>query len=209
MHALSRPLASFSSVASAVVAVALVGCSSSTPAESGPASPAAIAESTSRASTFLPTDAPGVWNPVRPGVAITVAEAAEPKAMRVSYRRDAGKPAGVALMLEPGACNAIDAFAIRVAATPSQRFTVSLTDHDGVVWTFPTVKATSDVETYTVRLEDLRPDPFQNGGKTIPASPDLGRIKMLTILDISGFMGAPVEECTWTIESVIGEEGAR
>lgn len=193
-------------LASAATIAALAACTASEP-RAVPA-PAALAESVSTAN-FLPTEAPGVWNPVRPGITVTFADTREPAAMTVSYRREPANPAGIALMLTPNACPHLDAFAIRAAATPSQRLNVCLTDADGVVWAFPTIKLGASVETHLVRLSDLRPDPFQNGGKTIPAAPALSGMKMLTILDVSGFMGAAVEDCTWTIESVLGEEVAR
>ena len=57
----------------------------------------------------------------------------------------------------------------------------------------------------------LRPDPFQNAGKTVPAAPDLASMTMLTVLDISGHMGGKSEDCTWRVESlaVAGEEVGR
>jgi hypothetical protein len=199
--------------ASAAAVVALAACTSSEPRTApSPApepAPAAVSESKGGSPTFLPSDTPGVWNPVRPGVAVAFGSDRDPDVMGVTYRRDAGKPAGLALMLAPGACTAIDGFSIRAAATPSQRCTVCLTDRNGVVWTFPTVKLGAAPETHLVRLADLRPDPFQNTGKTVPQQPDLGSMTMLTILDISGFMGAPVEDCSWSVEFVRGEEVTR
>ena len=63
------------------------------------------------------------------------------------------------------------------------------------------------VAAHLIRI--LLPDPFQNAGKRVPERPDWSDLRMLTILDIGGFLGAPAVDCTWRIESLRGLEGTR
>jgi hypothetical protein len=147
------------------------------------------------------------WYPIRDGV--TVALAGDGAAMEVSYRRESGTAAGVAFDLAPGSCTALDTIALRLSAAAKQRLWVCLTDAQGVVWSFPSIQATAEATLFTLAAADVRPDPFQNSGKQVPEQPDWAEMQMLTILDISGFMGASAVDCVWRIESVCGTEVAR
>jgi hypothetical protein len=196
----------------AALTLLLPACSDSTrsadPA-TATAAPAAVSEKSPACWAFTPgASAEGAgWYPVRNGVAVT--PAADGAAMNVSYVRTKGKPAGVAFHLTPGASERLGSIALRMSARPEQRLSVCLTDGQGVVWTFPTIKALGDVGDFMLSASEIKPDPFQNAGKQVPARPDWSSMRMLTILDITGFMGAPEAECSWRIEFVRGEEGER
>lgn len=189
----------------------LAGCTDSTAtvADRDPA-PAAIGDARPHGGwSFAARSAasePG-WYPIHPG--ITVAPTADGGAMQVTYRRSRGKPAGVAFDLPAGASERLGSVALRMSAAPDQRLSVCLTDGKGVVWSFPSVKATAGAADVVLSAADLRPDPFQNGGKQVPERPDWSDMRMLTILDITGFMGAEEADCAWRIESVRGEEAER
>ena len=194
----------------ASTALMLSACSDSTRSdESSTAAPAAISQQSSTCWSFSPTAAEGGtgWHPVRAGVAITPADGGA--AMSVTYHRTRGKPAGVAFHLTPTASERLSTIALRMSAAPDQRLSVCLTDGKGVVWTFPTIKALGDVGEFTLSASEIKPDPFQNAGKEVPAQPDWSSMRMLTILDITGFMGAAEADCSWRIEFVRGEEGER
>jgi hypothetical protein len=147
------------------------------------------------------------WYPIRDGVTVALAE--DGAAMEVRYHREGGTAAGVAFDLAPGSCAALDTIALRLSAAAKQRLWVCLTDAHGVVWSFPSIQATTEAADFTLAAADVRPDPFQNSGKQVPEQPDWAAMQMLTILDISGFMGASAVDCVWRIESVRGTEVAR
>lgn len=147
------------------------------------------------------------WHPIRDGVTVALAE--DGAAMEVRYHREGGTAAGVAFELAPGSCTALDTIALRLSAAAKQRLWVCLTDAQGVVWSFPSIQATTEAADFTLAAADVRPDPFQNSGKEVPEQPDWAQMQMLTILDISGFMGASAVDCVWRIESVRGTEVAR
>ena len=168
------------------------------------AAPAALGDASSSSLwTFTPGPAGKGWQPIRKGIAIEATSAGD--AMTVSYQRERSKAAGVAFHLDPGACEGLAEIHLRAAATPEQRVHICLTDGQGVVWTFPTVRLGAESADFVVSTKEIRPDPFQNRGKEIPATPNWSDMKMLTVLDISGFMGGAVEACSWRIERVAGE----
>lgn len=173
---------------------------------------AGAAAATPRAPAPCWSFAPGVvdaagWHAIRDGV--TVTRAADGSTMDVSYHRDRGKPAGIAFELAPKSSERLGTIVLRMAAAAEQRLSVCLTDGNGVVWTFPTLKATTTMQEFHFAAKEVRPDPFQNAGKRVPERPDCSDLRMLTILDIGGFLGAAAVDCTWRIESLRGEEGER
>lgn len=115
-----------------------------------------------------------------------------------SYTRQRGKPFGVAYMLAPGALDGVEAVMVEMTTEPALRPQLCLTDADGFVWNAP---ATRDAATGALRFDvaSAQADPFQNGGKVVPTKMDVSKIGMLTLLDISGFMGGSESACTWTI----------
>jgi len=178
------------------------------------ASPLAVAEPATDATprtgwSFAPrtaaTDAG--WYPIHDGV--TVALSDDGAAMEVRYRRASGSAAGVAFDLAPGSCAALGAVDLRLSAAAKQRLWVCLTDSRGVVWSFPSIQVTTELADFTLLASDVRPDPFQNGGKDVPSEPDWAEMRLLTILDIAGFMGASAVDCAWRVESVRGTEASR
>lgn len=158
--------------------------------------------------SFSPRDANATgWHAIRDGV--TVTRAADGSTMDVTYHRERGEPAGIAFELAPKSSERLGTIVLRMAAAAEQRLSVCLTDGHGVVWSFPTVKATTTMQEFQFAASELRPDPFQNAGKRVPERPDWSDLRLLTILDIGGFLGAPTVDCTWRIESLRGLEGAR
>ena len=209
---LLRSLAALAAVLSTVSCTQSIGpaAAPAVPAVAPPVSPAAAAPAAPPPCwSFSPRSAaaePG-WHAIRDGVAIAPAD--DGTTMVVTYHRDRGKPAGVAFELAPGSCARLGRVDLRLAAAAKQRLWVCLTDSRGVVWTFPTLQATATMTNFTLAAADVRPDPFQNGGKRVPAQPDWADMRLLTILDISGFMGAPAVDCSWRIDGLRGEQGER
>jgi hypothetical protein len=194
----------------ASTAVLLAACSDSTRSTSpSAAAPAAIGGQSSNCWAFSPTATEGGpgWHPIRTGIAVTSID--QGAAMNVAYRRTRGKAAGVAFHLPAGASERLGTVTLRMSAQPDQRLSVCLTDGKGVVWTLPSIKALNEVGEFTLSAKEIKPDPFQNSGKEVPAQPDWSDMRMLTVLDITGFMGAAEADCSWRIEFVRGEEGER
>lgn len=157
------------------------------------------------AAASLPLDqrAANRWNPINPAVALTTSTASDSTAARleVTYTRARGRAFGVAFMLPFGTTASAESLRLGVRSEPAQRLVVCLTDADGFVWSFPSVKAEDSFSMHTLRFDSLKPDRFQNGGRTAPKAPDLSALGMLTILDISGHMGAAEADCRWTIDT--------
>lgn len=208
LRRLLRPAATGLSLSLAALVTACISADPESSAGRTPAAPGAVAPSANAfAFSFDGGQSVEGWFPIRKG--IEIGQTAEGNAAEIRYRRDRGTASGVALSLEPGACASLEAIVLRGASAPAQRIHLCLTDAHGVVWTLPTLKLGSEIETHRVLAAEIVPDPFQNAGKTVPAKPDWSSMRMLTVLDISGHMGAPVETVAWRIESIVGEEGTR
>lgn len=196
-------------LATTMVALGAAGCNQETETvASSPAEPGVVAPVVAPA---VPADAlapqavtlamrdgtRSLFNPIHAGVAVLDDDAGA----KVAYTRSRGKPFGVAYMLDANALVACDAITIAIKTSPSMRPQLCLTDAAGSIWNAP---ATKDAAAGELRfdLTRIQPDPFQNGGRTLPAKPDLTTVRMLTILDISGFMGGAEAPCEWTISRV-------
>jgi hypothetical protein len=152
------------------------------------------------------------WRGIRTGVELASSasggtDSASPR-LDVRYTRAAQAASGVAFVLPRGAAADATAIELRIAASPRQRLLVCFTDAAGVVWTMPAISAGPEgidvdapAELFTLKFSDLKPDRWQNSGKAIPARPDQATFGMLTLLDITGFMGAPEEACRWRLDS--------
>ncbi len=182
--------------AALIASLPACGDSARSPSPSSVAS-VGIMESRPAASRFALSD----WHPINKNVSVSSDNSTG--ALLVSYRRKRGAAAGVALKLSDGASE-WETLSLHAAATPDQRLYVCLTDTGGVVWSFPPIRAKSEAASFTLAFADLKPDPFQNQGKALPAAPDLSAMTMITILDISGFMGAPEVACEWTLHTIEG-----
>ncbi len=203
---LLRPAAAAMALSLAGFLAACISADGEMSASDQQVAPGAVAAS-EEAFAFRAAESLQGWFPIREG--ITVERDAATGAGLVRYRRERGTASGIAIHLAPNACTELASLVLRGASTPGQRLHLCLTDANGVVWTFPTVKLGSEMQAHRVGAAEIAPDPFQNAGKTIPAKPDWSSMRMLTVLDISGHMGAPVEEVTWRIESIVGEEEGR
>lgn len=160
---------------------------------------------TDGSTAFIPLEQLGAnpWTGVSAGTTVSTspATAESPSRLAVSYTRARGQAFGVAFMLPFGATSNAESLRLGLRGEPAQRLVVCLTDADGFVWSFPSAKAEESFVMHTLRLDSLKPDRFQNGGRTAPASPDLSALGMLTILDISGHMGGGEVPCRWTIDA--------
>jgi hypothetical protein len=136
-------------------------------------------------------------HPIHAGVNVRV----DGDAIKGTYTRSRGKAFGVAYMLESIALADYATIELSIKTSPSQRPQLCLTDAAGVVWNAPALSS-STADQLQFDLTRLQPDPFQNGGRTLPPSADLSTMKMLTILDISGFMGGAEVVCEWTIDGL-------
>ena len=203
---LARPAAAGLSLSLAAFLAACVSADGEATKSAAVAAPGAV-DTPAQAFAFRGGASVSGWFPIREGVGIE-GDAKAGEAV-VRYERTRGTASGLAIQLAPGSCATLESLAIRGSSQPAQRLHLCLTDANGVVWTFPTVKLGAAVETHRVSSAEIVPDPFQNAGKTIPAAPDWSAMRMLTVIDISGHMGAPVEQVTWRIESIVGEEVQR
>lgn len=136
-------------------------------------------------------------HPIHAGVDVRV----DGDAIKGTYTRSRGKAFGIAYTLESIALADYGTIELSIKTSPSQRPQLCLTDAAGVVWNAPALSS-STADQLQFDLTRLQPDPFQNGGRTVPPSADLSTMKMLTILDISGFMGGAEVVCEWTIEGL-------
>lgn len=146
-------------------------------------------------------DASQGWQPIRPDVEVAGFSGG---GVEVSYLRQTGAAFGIAHMLPEGATAGLKSIEIKGSGTPAQRLYVCLTDANGIVWSFPTLRLTEEAKVHRLNTDDVRPDTFQNAGKTPPVAPNWQEMKMLTLLDISGHMGGRSVECEWRIESLEG-----
>lgn len=207
----SVSLAAAASMISALTTLNLcvTGCAErdDAPAVASPSAPGAAAApaASSRAGRVLPLrdgERP-LLQPIHSGVGISLAEGGAV----VEYTRSRGKPFGVAYMLEPDTLADHQALVLDILSEPVQRLQLCLTDAQGIVWNAP---ATLEQTPGRLRfdLSRLQPDPFQNRGRTLPAAAaEPSSMRMLTVLDISGFMGAPEVPCRWTIGRIELTEG--
>lgn len=130
---------------------------------------------------------------------VTVRELASGE--EVAYTRSRGKPFGVAYMLKPGALDGCQSISVAITTQPSVRPQLCLTDEAGNVWNAPMSRDQGD-ERMRFDLSRVQPDPFQNASKSLPEKADLACVNMVTILDITGFMGGAEVPCTWTISEI-------
>jgi hypothetical protein len=201
-----RPAAAALALSLAALPAACISADADTPSGEASIAPGAVA-TTSNAFSFDGGHSVEGWFPTREGVVIE--RDTEGNAAMIRYERTRRTASGVAIQLTPESCAALEAIEIRGSSKPGQRIHICLTDANGIVWTFPTVKLGLESDVHRVVADEIAPDPFQNAGKKIPAKPDWNSMRMLTVLDISGHMGAAVEQVAWRIESIVGKEAAR
>jgi hypothetical protein len=195
----------------AALLISTSGCSRNahvpaTPPASGTSpAPAASAPQLSGDSLPLRRGAQSLLNPINSCVEVRSSN----DVVTASYTRSRGKAFGVAYMLTPEMLANRQSLAVAITTKPALRPQLCLTDASGNVWNAP---GTRDEATGEMRydLSRLQPDPFQNNGRTLPASGDLMSMRMLTLLDISGFMGGAEVSCEWTIGRIdaVGRTGS-
>lgn len=148
----------------------------------------------------LGTEAPFAWRPVRDGISV----AAAPEGLTASYRVATGQPAGAALVIPPGTLAGLRSLRLKLHGTRNAQLTVFLRDAAGVSYAFPSVPVRAgDAREAEIFVEDL------SYMSQASAAPDPGSFNpagavMITLLDISGFMGPETPEVAWTIESFEG-----
>ena len=190
-------------LAAAVLLASGSGCGRGESAPAAAATPAAtdsapqsVSSPTTMKCSLREGDRP-LLHPIHAGVEVRV----EAESIKSTYTRSRGKAFGVAYTVESIALGEYATLELSIKTSPSQRPQVCLTDAAGVVWNAPAISGAT-AERVQFDLTRLQPDPFQNGGRTIPPSADLSTMKMLTILDISGFMGGAEVVCEWTIDGL-------
>jgi len=169
---------------------------SATAAEAADSAPQSTSSPTTMKCSLREADRP-LLHPIHPGVDVRV----EGEVIKSTYTRSRGKAFGVAYMLESIALGEYATIELSIKTSPSQRPQVCLTDAAGGVWNAPALSGSTG-ERLQFDLTRLQPDPFQNGGRTPGPSADLSTMKMLTILDISGFMGGAEVAKKWTIDGL-------
>ncbi|MEM7479695.1 MAG: hypothetical protein AAF481_00860 [Acidobacteriota bacterium] len=148
----------------------------------------------------LPLDGspPWTWRPVRDGVEVQSADGA----LEVSYQVQTGQPAGAALVIPPGTLKDLDHLQVALSGNRNAQLSITLRDAEGAVFSFPAVPVrVGKARRAEVFAEDLTffapqaevPDP----GAFDPA-----RTVMITLLDISGFMGSETPHVSWKVESL-------
>ena len=148
----------------------------------------------------LSTDGPFTWRPIRDGISV----AAAPAGLTASYRVTTGQPAGAALVIPPGTLAGLRSLRLKVHGTRNAQLTVFLRDAAGVSYAFPSLPVrVGDAREVEVFVEDL------SYMSQASAAPDPGRFDpagavMITLLDISGFMGSETPEVAWTLASFEG-----
>jgi len=143
---------------------------------------------------------PFAWRPVRDGVALDASEAG----LTASYRVVTGQPAGAALVVRPGTFAGVEGLRIRGAANRNAQLLVTLQDAAGAVYSLPAVPvrvgAPREHERY---LDEATYFPPQSSAAD-SGGLDPAEIVMITLLDISGFMGSDTPEVEWTVEAIEG-----
>lgn len=143
------------------------------------------------------TAAPAV-HPIHAGVTVR----AEGTDAVVSYTREKGKPYGVAQMLEPGVLVGCDEVVIAMKTQPGLRPQLCLTDAGGFVWNVAASATGAEAGQLRFDLARVQADPFQNQGRTAPDPFDLASMRMMTLLDITSFMGGAEVACEWRITRI-------
>lgn len=192
----------------AAVTLGVVGCAqeAETGANSPVDSPVApeVAAQTGEARVValaMRDGARSLLNPIHAGVDVRSDDAGA----KVAYTRTRGKPYGVAYMLAPNALVGCDAITVAILTQPTLRPQLCLTDAAGNIWNAPATQGAAGEMRFD--LTRVQPDPFQNGGKVLPAKVELASAQMLTILDITGFMGGAEVSCEWTISAIELDRG--
>ncbi len=191
-------------LAIAAVTLGVVGCAqeaetgANSPVDSSVAPEVAAQTGEARVVALAMRDgARSLLNPIHAGVDVRSDDAGA----KVAYTRTRGKPYGVAYMLAPNALVECDAISVAISTQPVLRPQLCLTDAAGNIWNAPATQGAAAGE-MRFDLTRVQPDPFQNGGKVLPAKADLASVQMVTILDITGFMGGAEAACTWTISAI-------
>lgn len=143
---------------------------------------------------------PFAWRPVREGVSLRAGDGG----LGAAYRVVTGQPAGAALVVRPGTFAGIDGLRIRAGANRNAQLLVTLQDATGAVYTLPAVALRVGTPREHERfLDEATYFPPQS---TAPNSGGLdpAEVVMITLLDISGFMGADTPEVEWTVEAIEG-----
>lgn len=148
----------------------------------------------------LSTDGPFAWRPVRAGIFVATA----PEGLTASYRVATGQPAGAALVIPPGTLAGLRSLRLKLHGTRNAQLIIALRDAAGVTYSFPSVPVRAgDAREAESFVEDLS-YMSQASAAPDPGSFDPAGAVMITLLDISGFMGPETPEVAWTIESFEG-----
>lgn len=145
----------------------------------------------------LSTEGPHAWRPVRDGISVAAAS----EGLTASYRVATGQPAGAALVIPPGTLAGLRSLRLKLHGTRNAQLMVVLRDGAGVAYAFPSVPVRAgDARETEIFVSDLS-YLGQASAAPDPGSFDPAGAVMITLLDISGFMGPETPDVAWTIES--------
>ena len=146
------------------------------------------------------TDTPFAWSPIRPGVTV----AGRDGTLAVGFTVVTGAPAGAALIVPPGTLAGVGSLRLRARADRNAQLVVSLMEAGGAAFALPAVplRAGGGRE-HRLDLADAR---YLEGQSTVPEPDrfDPAQVVMITLLDLSGFMGSATPEVEWVIETLEG-----
>ena len=148
----------------------------------------------------LSNDGPFVWRGIRGGISVS----ATPEGLTASYRVATGQPAGAALVIPPGTLAGVQSLRLKLHGTRNAQLMVFLRDAAGVAYAFPSVPVRpGDAREAEVFVSDLS-YLGQASKAPDPGSFDPADAVMISLLDISGFMGSETPEVAWTITGFEG-----
>jgi hypothetical protein len=148
----------------------------------------------------LGTEGPTAWRPVRDGISITGSGGG----LTASYKVVTGQPAGAALAVPPGTLAGLRSLRLKLHGTRNAQVMVFLRDAMGVAYAFPSVPVqvgdAREAEIFASDLSYLG----QASHAPDPGSFDPANAVMISLVDISGYMGPETPETAWTLESLEG-----
>ncbi|MEM7051077.1 MAG: hypothetical protein AAF604_15515 [Acidobacteriota bacterium] len=151
---------------------------------------------------ILPTDGtePFRWHDIAEGVEAT----SKDQNLEVSFAIQPGQAAGASLIVPAGTLEGLDHLAVTTHASRTSTLQITLQDGDGLVYAFPPFQVRiGKGRTSRLAFEELSHFPHQT------EVPDSGSFEpadavMLTVVDLSGFLGGAAGDITWTIERLAG-----
>lgn len=148
----------------------------------------------------LSAQGPAAWRPIREGISVTGSGGS----LTASYQVVTGQPAGAALPVPPGTFAGLRSLRLKLHGNRTTQVMIFLRDAAGVAYAFPSVPVQAgdarEAEVFTEDLSYLG----QASHAPDPGSFDPAGAVMISLVDISGYMGSETPETAWTVESFEG-----